>query len=154
MPQVRLATLQDYAAICRIDAMVLGNTSRSKELHDDIAAGNGYIASLDNDVSGFAIMTTSFYHQAFVSLLVVHPQHQRQGVGQALLQYLEQACPTEKLFTSTNLSNKRMLHLCHKLNFVESGSIDNLNNDGDPEILFCKHIKKPQITSIPDYARK
>ncbi|EST51716.1 acetyltransferase [Brevibacillus panacihumi W25] len=146
MPQVRPATLQDYAAICRIDAMILGNTSRSQELHDAISAGHGYVASLDNDVSGFAIMTPSFYNQAFVSLLAVHPQHQRQGVGQALLQHLEKNCPTEKLFTSTNLSNKRMIHLCRKLNFVESGSIDNLNNDGDPELLFCKYIKKPQFS--------
>jgi ribosomal protein S18 acetylase RimI-like enzyme len=144
LPQIRLATLQDYDAICRIDAMILGNTSRSQDLHSAIIAGNCYLASLGNDVSGFAVMDFTFFKQAFISLLIVHPEYQRQGIGQALLLHLEKICPTEKLFISTNLSNQRMHRLCLKLHFVESGTIDNLNPNGDPEILYCKHIQKPQ----------
>jgi ribosomal protein S18 acetylase RimI-like enzyme len=124
--------------------MILGNTSRSQDLHDAIVAGNGYTAYLDHDAVGFAIMEFTFFKQAFISLLIVHPQYQRQGIGQALLLHLEKICPTEKLFTSTNLSNQPMHHLCHKLNYLESGTIDNLNPPGDPEILYYKHSKKPQ----------
>ncbi|WP_231558656.1 GNAT family N-acetyltransferase [Brevibacillus thermoruber] len=65
---------------------------------------------------------------------------QRKGIGEALLLYLEAVCPTEKLFISTNLSNKQMQRLCRRLGYMPSGMIDNLD-PGDPEVFSCK---KPQ----------
>ena len=139
MTLIRKATPQDSAAVCRIDAMILGNTSRSTELCNAIAAGQCYVASFDMDVIGFALMDQSFFKQSFVSLIMVHPQYQKHGVGSDLLLYLESICPTDKLFTSTNLSNKRMQRLCHKLGYDYSGTIAHLDQ-ADPELFFCKKV--------------
>ncbi|WP_312115930.1 GNAT family N-acetyltransferase [Brevibacillus reuszeri] len=139
MTLIRKATPQDSAAVCRIDAMILGNTSRSTELCTAIAAGQCYVASFDMDVIGFAIMNQSFFNQSFVSLIMVHPQYQKHGVGADLLLYLESICPTDKLFTSTNLSNKRMQRLCNKLGYDYSGTITHLDQ-ADPELFYCKTV--------------
>lgn len=144
----RQATSQDKDAICRIDAMILGDTSRAAELCQAIDAGQCYTISFDNDVSGFAILNQSFFHHAFLSLLVIHPGYQRMGLGESLLRHLEEICPTEKLFLSTSLSNKPMQQLCRKLGYLESGTIDNLN-PGEPELFFFKQIKKPQSADPP-----
>jgi len=139
MTLIRKATTQDAPVVCRIDAMILGNTRRSSELCNAIAAGQCYVASFDMDIIGFAIMNQSFFKQSFVELIMVHPQYQKRGVGEDLFLYLESICPTDKLFTSTNLSNKRIQRLCHKLGYVYSGTIDHLD-PSDPELFFCKKV--------------
>lgn len=142
MTMIRQATTQDTAAVCRIDAMILGNTSRSQELQNAIALGHCYVALSDKEVIGFAVINQSFFKQGFVQLLIVHPNYQQKGIGEDLLLFLETVCPTEKLFTSTNLSNKPMQRLCNKLKYSQSGIINNLDPN-DPEIIFCKKVKKP-----------
>lgn len=141
MTMIRQASMPDVHAICRIDAMVLGNTSRAQELTDAVAAGHCYLSYVHTEITGFVLMNQSFFHQYFIQTLVVHPRYQNQGIGEDLMLHMEAVCPKEKLFTSTNLSNKRMLQLCRKLHYVQSGIIDNLD-PGDPEVIFCKQIRK------------
>lgn len=148
MTMIRQATMQDTTAICRIDAIVLGNTSRTQELCDSVAAGDCYVAYLDTDIIGFVVMNQSFFKQSFILHLIVHPQYQNQGIGEDLMLHMEAVCPRDKLFTSTNLSNKRMQRLCHKLHYVQSGIIDNLD-PGDPEVIYCKQIRKPLPKTYP-----
>jgi GNAT superfamily N-acetyltransferase len=140
MMSIEQATARDADAICRIDATVLGDMGRNGQFRQWIAAGRCYAARQDGEVVGFAVMDQSFFRQSFVELIVVHPRHQRKGIGEALLLHLEAVCPTEKLFVSTNLSNKQMQRLCRRLGYVPSGMIDNLD-PGDPEVIYCK---KPQ----------
>jgi GNAT superfamily N-acetyltransferase len=140
MISIEQATARDADAICRIDATVLGDIGRNGQLRQWIAAGRCYTARQDGEVVGFAVMDQSFFRQSFVELIVVHPRHQRKGIGEALLLHLEAVCPTEKLFVSTNLSNKQMQRLCRRLEYMPSGMIDNLD-PGDPEVIYCK---KPQ----------
>ncbi|HBZ82497.1 MULTISPECIES: GNAT family N-acetyltransferase [Brevibacillus] len=139
MVLLRQATLHDLPAVCRIDALVLGSTSRAHELQTAIAAGHCHVASLDMDIAGFAVMNQSFFQQSFIHLVIVHPRHQHQGIGKELMLYLEKLCPTDKLFTSTNLSNKKMQRLCQKLGYAYSGTIQNLD-PADPEVFYCKKI--------------
>jgi GNAT superfamily N-acetyltransferase len=140
MISIEQATARDADAICRIDATVLGDIGRNGQLRQWIAAGRCYAARQDGEVVGYAVMDQSFFRQSFVELIVVHPRHQRKGIGEALLLHLEEVCPTEKLFVSTNLSNKQMQRLCRRLEYMPSGMIDNLD-PGDPEVIYCK---KPQ----------
>jgi len=141
MTMIRHAAMQDVSAICRIDAIVLGNTSRAKELGESVASGHCYVSYVAAEITGFVIMNQSFFQQSFIQYLVVHPRYQNQGIGEDLMLHMEAVCPGAKLFTSTNLSNKRMQHLCRKLHYVQSGTIDNLD-PGDPEVIFCKQIRK------------
>ena len=141
----RQATTRDKDVICRIDATILGDTRRAEEICQAIDSGQCYTVSYETKVSGFAIMNQSFFRQAFLSLLSVHPAYQRKGLGETLLFHLEEICPTEKLFLTTRLSNKPMQNLCRKLGYLESGIIHNLNPN-EPEILFCKKIKNAALS--------
>lgn len=68
MVLLRQATLHDLPAVCRIDALVLGSTSRAHELQTAIAAGHCHVASLDMDIAGFAVMNQSFFSKALFTL--------------------------------------------------------------------------------------
>jgi ribosomal protein S18 acetylase RimI-like enzyme len=70
-------------------------------------------------------------------LLIVHPSVRRQGIGTALMQHIETIYTPGKLFTSTNLSNERMLRLCERLGYVRSGIIEHLDED-DPEVFLLQ----------------
>jgi ribosomal protein S18 acetylase RimI-like enzyme len=96
----------------------------------------------DSLIVGYAVLDYSFYAKAFIAMLRVHPAHRRQGVGLTLMQYLEQPalCTTKKLFTSTNLSNLAMQSLLAKLQYKLTGVIHNLDDDGDPELIYYKSL--------------
>ena len=99
-----------------------------------------FIAKIKGSLVGFAILEQTFYEQGFISLLIVHPDYRRRGVTTALIRRIEEICPTEKLFTSTNESNVIMQRVCKALGFVRSGYIENLD-ESDPEIIYFKRVK-------------
>jgi hypothetical protein len=51
---------------------------------------------------------------------------------------------TEKLFTSTNLSNLPMQGIMSKLGYRPSGVIENLD-PGDPELIYFKRLVAPRL---------
>ncbi|CAM4813239.1 unnamed protein product, partial [Rotaria magnacalcarata] len=93
----------------------------------------------DKLIVGYAVLDYSFYAQAFISMVLIHPLYRRQGVGLMLMNYLEErtVITTKKLFTSTNLSNLAMQSLLAKLKYQLTGVIQNLD-DGDPELVYYK----------------
>jgi GNAT superfamily N-acetyltransferase len=95
---------------------------------------------------GYAIFDRSFFGYPFIRLLMVHPEHRRQGIGVNLIRTIESLCPTNKLFTSTNQSNVIMQQLCEKLGFMRSGMVENLD-DSDPEIIYFKRLSGQQEQS-------
>lgn len=126
--------------LCAIDEAVIGDDSRRGLIKDAI---NGYqclYAKIGDVFVGFAIFEQSFFGQGFIDLLIVHPDYRQQGVGKAIIAYIEDHCPTDKLFTSTNQSNIPMQNLCEGIGFSRSGYIENLD-EGDPEIIYFKRIK-------------
>ena len=89
----------------------------------------------DGEVKGYVGLDYSFYGNGFVSHLLVREDARRQGIGEALLRHAMATCRTEKLFTSTNLSNRPMQALLRKLGFELTGVIHNLD-PGDPELVY------------------
>jgi N-acetylglutamate synthase-like GNAT family acetyltransferase len=134
----RLATTDDIDIICSsIDDRVFIPAF----LERSIASSHCYVAILnDSLIVGYAVLDYSFYAQAFLSMLRVHPSYRRQKVGLTLMNYLEQPaqCTAKKLFTSTNLSNLAMQSLLAKLQYKLTGVIHNLDDDNDPEIVYYK----------------
>lgn len=120
--------------------MWIGDSSRRRFLLEAIRRRECYVALVQGSVVGFALMDTSFFEQSFVSLLIVHPGRRRMGIGSALLRSLEASCKTEKLFTSTNQSNRPMQRLCESLGYVKSGQVENLD-EGDPEWIYFKPVR-------------
>jgi N-acetylglutamate synthase-like GNAT family acetyltransferase len=136
----RLATANDIDLICSsIDQRVFIPAF----LERSIASSHCHVALLNNSlIVGYAVLDYSFYAQAFISMLRIHLSYRRRGVGLALMQYLEQPslCTTKKLFTSTNLSNLAMQSLLARLQYKLSGVIHNLDDDGDPELVYYKSL--------------
>ena len=61
------------------------------------------------------------------------------------MNHLETVCQTEKIFTSTNLSNFPMQALLAKLGYKLSGVIHNLDED-DPELVYCKALHQTAVS--------
>lgn len=135
---VERATEDDLAGVIAVDAAHMG-TARAEFLTEAVRQRQCYVARAGWDIVGYAVLTRHFFEQYFIELVVVHPQHRRKGIAQALIQHIGRIVPTEKLFTSTNQSNAPMQALCERLGFVKSGWIDNLD-DGDPEIVYFKAL--------------
>lgn len=141
---VEQARERDLEALCDVDRAVIGDHGRMGFLADAVGAGRCFVARLGTKLVGFVCFEHSFSGHGFISLLVVHPDHRRLGAATALIRHIEALCPTEKLFTSTNASNKAMRRVCEALGFVRSGGVDNLD-EGEPEIVF---FKSPSRTSV------
>lgn len=101
--------------------------------------GNILIAHNENQIIGMLVWNRSFFSRPFIWLLGVFPAAQRRRVATMLILEIERACAGEPLFISTNKSNARMRAFCKKLEFVESGYLEHLD-EGDPEIFFFKQL--------------
>ena len=139
MATLRLAQSTDADAIVAFDQIARQDSTRVEFIHDSIQRGNCYVYEARSEVVAYGVLEYTFCHQGFVSMLYVHPDHRRQGVGEVLMRYLESCCKTSKLFTSTNQSNKPMQVMLKKLGYQISGRIENLD-EGDPEIVYFKLI--------------
>ena len=140
MITVERATEEDIADILAIDR-VIGIADRGEMLMEAVANRQALIARQGERKLGFAVVHRHFFGQAFIELLVVHPEARRHGVASALLAYIEKTQPGDKLFTSTNESNTVMQALLDKAGYVRSGHIDNLD-EGDPEIVYFKRLER------------
>ena len=106
----RLALDSDIDQICSVDTIAQHSAHRQAFIRRSVAAATCYVAQAES-IAGYAVLEYSFYEYGFVSMLVVHVDWRRRGVGTALMEYLESVCRTDKLFTSTNLSNLPMQSL-------------------------------------------
>ena len=140
MSTLRLAQASDLDALYRLDANAHNDQERRNFIARKVQADNCFVA-VDDQIIGYGILEYTFYENGFVSMLYVHPNHRRSGMGTRLLQYLESICQTPKLFTSTNLSNLPMQSLLAKLNYRLSGVLHHLD-ENDPELMYFKSLQQ------------
>lgn len=140
MISIRPAVESDAEILCSFDHIALVENERREFIRREIAAGTYFVAVLDQEVIGYGVLNYTFFHLGWIDMLYVRNEYQRRGAGEMLLRYLESLCKTEKLFTSTNLSNLRMQNLLAKLGYELSGVIHNLD-EGDPEIVYFKRLR-------------
>ena len=137
MSTIRLAHKTDMHEISAFDQVAQQDQARVVFISEAIGARNCYVSQLDSKIIGYGMLEYSFYSYGFIAMLYVHPNFRRQGIGESLMLHMERECKTEKLFTSTNQSNKPMQVLLKKLGFQPSGIIENLD-PGDPELIYFK----------------
>jgi GNAT superfamily N-acetyltransferase len=130
--------------IVALDHVAQRDQRRVALIRRTIDCGRCFVFEATGVLAGYAALEYSFYDNGFVAALYVHAEHQHQGIGTRLMQHLESTCETEKLFTSTNLSNLRMLGLLAKLGYQLSGVIENLD-PGDPELVYFKRLVAPRV---------
>ncbi|WP_340008930.1 GNAT family N-acetyltransferase [Paenibacillus sp. FSL K6-0276] len=137
---VTKAKVSDLSTLSKIDSMVIGSEIRKPIIEQYILNEQCIVASLNGEPIGFACYDTTFFECCFIQLAIVNPNFRRLGIASALIRYIEEHCPTSKLFTSTNESNTVMQQVCLSLGFVRSGIIENLD-DGDPEWIYFKRVR-------------
>lgn len=135
--RIHLATEEHLQKIVQVDELVIGHQERIEYISNSIRQELCFVALVESMVVGFIIFDRSFYDQFFISLLIVHPGFRRKNIGSKLLQEIEDHCLPQKLFTSTNQSNKGMQRLLEGRGYIQSGYIENLD-EGDPEIVYYK----------------
>lgn len=143
---IRLALETDIESIIDFDHVAEAEDARRSHIARAVEAETVWVFVSEEQILGFVILEYTFFGCGFVALLLTHPDHRRLGVGTALMQYAESVCNTEKLFTSTNESNRAMHLLLDSCNYVRSGVIHNLD-EGDPEIVYFKAIAKNPVLS-------
>jgi len=133
-------------SICSFDLVARTDAARKNFIKRSIAEESCFIVSAahKNGVLAYGILEYSFYGYGFIPLLYVDANHRQQNYGAALMNHLESICRTEKIFTSTNLSNVAMQALLAKLGYKLSGVLHDLD-EGDPELVYCKVLRRNAV---------
>lgn len=131
---VRKAELKDFEAIDSFDIF-------AGERREDIERGECFVAVENEQVVGYIVFNHSFFLMPFIQFLCVDRKFRRKGFAGKLLDYVEQRCEGEKLFTSTEIDNLTMVKVFGKRGYRISGVIENIQEK--PEIVFCK--KMPEV---------
>jgi len=139
--KIRYATESDVAAMYAVDHTAAEEGSRRQHIRNWVDAGRAIVALIDEVVVGYAALEYTFFSNGFISMLIVDTASRRKGVATALVKHLEKRCKTDKLFTSTNESNKPMQELMQSMSYEPSGTVYNLD-EGDPELFYVKKLKE------------
>ena len=141
--RIRLARQEDVKDIIKFDhiARIRSRKDRRDFIKRSVLNKRCYVAAIKGKPVGYTVLEYDFwgFGGGFISMLYLHEDYRRRGIGSKLMKYAEDKCKKEKLFTSTNQSNKPMLSLLKKLKYERSGIIHNLD-PGDPELIYFKKI--------------
>lgn len=139
---IRAAAADDVEALCALDDIAQADERRRDFIRRTVAAGQCIVAVPAGAATaiGYAVLEYTFFELGFVSMLYMHPAWRGRGAGTALMRYCEAICRTDKLFTSTNLSNLPMQALLAKLGYSLCGVIHGLD-EGDPELFYRKVLR-------------
>ncbi|WP_042148326.1 GNAT family N-acetyltransferase [Paucisalibacillus sp. EB02] len=129
--------LEDVESIVTVDREVINNDSRRGFIEKAVEENRCIVVKQQGKIVGFLIYDTNFFNCSFISLIIVLPKVRRKGYATSLMDYFINISPTEKVFSSTNQSNKAMQKVFIANGFVQSGIIENLDA-GDPEIIYFK----------------
>jgi GNAT superfamily N-acetyltransferase len=136
--RLRQARDEDVEELWHIDHMARGgDTERRHFISENVVAMNTVVAEDDSGLVGFAVYDRTFFGRGFVHLLYTADRVRRRGIGGQLLTFAADSCQTDKVFTSTNLTNHPMLALLTKLGWEPSGMLYGLD-PGDPEVFFVR----------------
>ena len=97
------------------------------------------VAEINGQIVGYGVFNHAFFRQGNVDMLMLHPEHRGQKIGEHLLRELERLCDTSKLWVTTNMSNHRMQRLLARMDYKPAGYIHELD-PGDPELIFFKRL--------------
>jgi ribosomal protein S18 acetylase RimI-like enzyme len=131
--------VQDLGGLLALDELVFGPEAEKERLEAAVRSGECMVAREDEAISGFALWDRTFFGQAFISLIVVHPKYRRKHVAKTLVGLIEAVCSVENIFTSVRESNAAARRLLEGMGYAESGHIENLHA-GEREIVYFKKL--------------
>ncbi len=136
---VRRGISADLPHLNIIDKIAKREPTRRAMMQIAVAKQTLWVAEDNDDVVGYAIMTHSFFGRAFIDMVYIDEAKRGVGIGPELIKAVEKQAKTERIFTSTNQSNRHMQRVLSNLGYTISGVVNNLDY-GDPEIFFSKSL--------------
>jgi GNAT superfamily N-acetyltransferase len=137
---IRIGEEGDIKALITLDPAAQTSEGRAQYIRKALNAGAIFVAIVDDQILGYAVFEYSFFERGFLAMLFVEPGRRRAGIGTALIRHMESACESERLFTSTNESNRPMQSLLERLGYAVSGRVGDLD-PGDPEVFYSKNVR-------------
>lgn len=128
---VRAATLADYRTIVDYDDFIGDRRIDLQSGEITVADRNGQSA-----IAYCRIAPQQFLGWPLLAVLCVKDQHRRHGVGLKLLETSIADTRWIRLYTTTEDSNRAMRALLDRVDATCIGHADQLNVDGERELLF------------------
>ncbi len=88
-------------------------------------------------IAAYAWIYEGFFGHTFLAYLAALPQYRRNGLAGMLLDATERRAVTDRVFSSTNVSNAAMQAVFDRYGWRRCGQIDELD-PGDPELVYVK----------------
>ena len=150
---IETARSKHIKAMVEINKAAAPKWHKFRHLNSAIREKRVFIAFVGRIPAGFLVWTKDFYSHYFIDLVVVHPKMRRHGVASAMIHAMESLCPGNKLFSSTNRSNKAMQQVFERAGFGKSGLISNLERN-DPELIYYKKVPARALSVKPSRKKK
>lgn len=143
---VKQAVSSQIEFIVDLDETVIGSRCRESLIRQAVGNGECNVVLKEMTIMGFGILDYSFFENGFIKLLIVGSGWRRRGFGRLLVETFKEQCRTEKLFTSTNRSNRPMQMLLAGCGFERCGLVERLD-EGDPELIYCFERNRRTLAS-------
>lgn len=134
---VRLADASDLAFVGQdgyVDSTVVARK---------VDQGEVIVSEVDGVAAGYARIEYLWSLRPYLALIRVLEAHRRQGVGRAILSYLEKMLKANGhsiLLSSSQVDEPEPQAWHRRMGFEECGIITGLNDDGVGEVFFVKKL--------------
>lgn len=135
---VRFAGPEDLGWCVAEDDHVTEQVIRHKIVNDEII-----IAELDGKPVGYLRIEYLWSAVPYIAMIFVEDDYQKEGIGRKVLSFLEDYLRSrghDRLFSSSTVNEPEAQAWHRAVGFVESGIINELNDDGIGEIFFRKSL--------------
>jgi ribosomal protein S18 acetylase RimI-like enzyme len=135
--EIRPASARDLAALEPIVWPPLLAEPKRRRFLRGLDEGEVVIVYGKDVIYAYAWIYEGFFGHTFLAYLAVQPQYRRNGLAGMLLEATEQRAVTDRVFSSTNVSNVAMQAVFDRYGWRRCGQIDELD-PGDPELVYVK----------------
>ncbi|MBE9008197.1 ribosomal protein S18-alanine N-acetyltransferase [Fortiea sp. LEGE XX443] len=157
--KLRPLTTDDLSAILELDQACFGGLWTMEGYQRELDSPNSELLGLFSPLSTIKLLGMgcfwSILDEAHITILAIHPQYHRQGLGQALLYaLLKTACDRglERATLEVRASNLAAISLYQKFGFKTAGRRRHYYKDNgeDALILWLSELQYPQFQQTLD----
>jgi ribosomal protein S18 acetylase RimI-like enzyme len=137
---IRAATMRDLVVLEPIAWPPLLAEPRRRRFLRGLDEGEVVIVHGRDDgiIYAYAWIYEYFFGHTFLAYLAVQPQYRRNRLAGMLLEATEARAVSDRVFSSTNVSNHAMQAVFERYGWRLCGEIDELD-PGDPELVYVKY---------------